>query len=310
MRKKIIMSQQTRFIRLIVISLFLSMSHAYHHHHHHHHRHHHQIRSTTLNVLNKQSMTVPSSSSLYSVVSPDQSNKQLVEVKVQSRMYKNSWLLARNHQKPADDEFKKRSRAMKFWQSIMRRRRRLLVPILIVTSLLLFYHPGVALASSEAVMTTATTAATGAATTMSQAAGVGGAAAVPATTTTTAAPIIPILSCPVSAATEIRLMIRLVYAALLGSALGMERSFAKHSAGVRTMSLVSMGACCFTICSCYGFSNFARVDVSRMASNVASGVGFVGAGVITTSVHNQDGSNRSNPQNNIVHGLTTAATIW
>ena len=48
---------------------------------------------------------------------------------------------------------------------------------------------------------------------------------------------------------------------------------------------------------------------SRMAANVPSGVGFVGAGVITTSVRDQD-QNPRNPQNNVVHGLTTAATIW
>ena len=49
---------------------------------------------------------------------------------------------------------------------------------------------------------------------------------------------------------------------------------------------------------------------SRMAANVASGVGFVGAGVITTSMRDQDKRNPNNPQNNVVHGLTTAATIW
>lgn len=47
-----------------------------------------------------------------------------------------------------------------------------------------------------------------------------------------------------------------------------------------------------------------------MAANVASGVGFVGAGVITTSMRDQDKRNPNNPQNNVVHGLTTAATIW
>lgn len=70
----------------------------------------------------------------------------------------------------------------------------------------------------------------------------------------------PIITCPVSAATEFRLMARIVIAALIGAALGKERSFAKHSAGVRTMSLVSMGAAVFTVCSGYGFSNFPKVD--------------------------------------------------
>ena len=49
---------------------------------------------------------------------------------------------------------------------------------------------------------------------------------------------------------------------------------------------------------------------SRMAANVASGVGFVGAGVITTSMRDQEKGNQNNPQSNVVHGLTTAATIW
>ena len=86
--------------------------------------------------------------------------------------------------------------------------------------------------------------------------------AVASTAVASTAPVVPppILTSPVSAATEYRLMGRLVVAALIGAALGKERSFAKHSAGVRTMSLVSMGAAVFTVCSCYGFLNFPRVD--------------------------------------------------
>jgi hypothetical protein len=123
------------------------------------------------------------------------------------------------------------------------------------------------------------------------------------------APTPMIISCPISPDTEFRLVFRILYGALMGAALGKERAHSKHSAGVRTMSLVSMGAAVFTLVSCYGFSNFAKVDASRMAANVPSGVGFVGAGVITTSVRDQD-QNHRNPQNNVVHGLTTAATIW
>lgn len=118
--------------------------------------------------------------------------------------------------------------------------------------------------------------------------------------TEAAVPAISLLS-PISAAVEFQLSLRLVYAALLGAGLGKERSIAKHSAGVRTMALVAMGASAFTVCSVYGFGAGGRHDPSRMASNVASGVGFVGAGVITTTHF----SGR-----NIVHGLTTAATIW
>jgi putative Mg2+ transporter-C (MgtC) family protein len=69
------------------------------------------------------------------------------------------------------------------------------------------------------------------------------------------------------------------------------------------MALVSLGAAAFTICSAYGFSG--RADPSRMAANVASGVGFLGAGVITTHATMNRQRNYS-----IVHGLTTAAAIW
>lgn len=109
--------------------------------------------------------------------------------------------------------------------------------------------------------------------------------------------------CPIPASLEFRLTLRLVVAAFLGAGLGKERSIAKHSAGVRTMALVAMGASTFTVCSLYGFNIFgAKHDPGRMASQVASGVGFVGAGVITSTSHMNG--------RNIVHGLTTAATIW
>jgi len=99
------------------------------------------------------------------------------------------------------------------------------------------------------------------------------------------------------------LTFRLIYAALVGSAVGWERAASKHSAGIRTMSLVSLGAATFTICSMYGFGG--RGDPSRMASNVASGVGFLGAGVITTQAYSDDSSRAG-----LVSGLTTAAAIW
>ena len=62
------------------------------------------------------------------------------------------------------------------------------------------------------------------------------------------------------------------------------------------MTLVSLGAAVFAMCSAYGFP---RGDPTYMAANVASSVGFLGAGVITT-----------NNNNNILLGLTTAAVIW
>ena len=101
---------------------------------------------------------------------------------------------------------------------------------------------------------------------------------------------------------ELRLMGRLWYAALLGAAVGKERSTASHHpAGVRTLALVSLGSAAFTLCSMYGFGAAGKFDTSRMASAVASGIGFIGAGVITTTTRRNE---------SIVHGLTTAAAVW
>jgi len=99
-----------------------------------------------------------------------------------------------------------------------------------------------------------------------------------------------------SLGTQLRLVSRLLMAAICGSLVGWERGSSKKSAGIRTMTLVSLGAALFTMCSAYAFP---RGDPTRMAANVASGVGFLGAGVITT-----------NDNDNTPSGLTTAAAIW
>ena len=113
----------------------------------------------------------------------------------------------------------------------------------------------------------------------------------------------PILSPMLSRIDELRLAARLWYAALLGAAVGKERSTASHHpAGARTLALVSLGSASFTLCSIYGFGRDAtRFDTSRMASAVASGVSFIGAGVITTTTRRKE---------SVVHGLTTAAAVW
>ena len=111
---------------------------------------------------------------------------------------------------------------------------------------------------------------------------------------------------------EIDICIRLIVASLGGAAVGLERSSSDRPAGVRTMALVSLGAAAFTICSMYGFLSVAsdamgtKVDPSRMASNIVSGVGFIGAGVIT---NNRQASGIYDRQSS-VNGLTTAAAIW
>ena len=80
---------------------------------------------------------------------------------------------------------------------------------------------------------------------------------------------------------------------LLGSLLGLEREYQNKAAGFRTIALICMGATVFTIVS----ARLSGVNPDRLASNIVTGIGFIGAGVIF-----KNGSN--------VHGLTTAATIW
>ena len=119
---------------------------------------------------------------------------------------------------------------------------------------------------------------------------------------TAASASVPSLAPMLTRCQELRLMGRLWYAALLGAAVGKERSTANHHpAGVRTLALVSLGSAAFTLVSMYGFGTAGRFDTSRMASAVASGIGFIGAGVITTTTTRNE---------SVVHGLTTAAAVW
>lgn len=95
--------------------------------------------------------------------------------------------------------------------------------------------------------------------------------------------------------------ISLISTFLMCSALGVERQLHHKDAGVKTHVLVGIGACIFTIVSAYGFSPVlgtdVRLDPSRIAAQIVSGIGFLGAGVIFVN-------------NDTVRGLTTAATIW
>lgn len=88
-------------------------------------------------------------------------------------------------------------------------------------------------------------------------------------------------------------------AGILGAALGLERQWQGKSAGLRTIMLVSVGAALFTIVS-YQMAIIDvkhNSDVTRIASNIVTGIGFLGAGIIFRG-------------NVSVHGLTTAATVW
>ncbi|WP_270539305.1 MgtC/SapB family protein [Bacteroides zhangwenhongii] len=90
--------------------------------------------------------------------------------------------------------------------------------------------------------------------------------------------------------------LKLFVALLLGGVIGIEREYRSKEAGFRTHFLVALGSALFCIVSQYGFG-FDLKDSSRVAAQVVSGVGFLGAGTIIF-------------QKNVVRGLTTAAGLW
>jgi putative Mg2+ transporter-C (MgtC) family protein len=99
-------------------------------------------------------------------------------------------------------------------------------------------------------------------------------------------------------------LLRLGVAAVLGGAIGLERELDEKAAGLRTHMLVSLGAALFTMVGAYGFHGFltgggavVRADPGRIAAQVVTGIGFLGAGVIFR-------------QGFTVRGLTTAASLW
>jgi len=98
------------------------------------------------------------------------------------------------------------------------------------------------------------------------------------------------------------MVIRLLMATALGALVGFEREYHAKEAGVRTHLLVAVGSCLFMILSAYGFDAFldqdhVSFDPSRIASQVVTGIGFLGAGTIIL-------------QKQVVRGLTTAAGVW
>ena len=92
-------------------------------------------------------------------------------------------------------------------------------------------------------------------------------------------------------------LIRVIVACLCGGLIGLERTKRLKEAGIRTHIIVALGATLIMVVSKYGFSDVVGADASRIASNVITGVSFLGAGVIFV----RGGS---------VKGLTTAAGIW
>jgi putative Mg2+ transporter-C (MgtC) family protein len=95
---------------------------------------------------------------------------------------------------------------------------------------------------------------------------------------------------------ELQLAGRLVVGLVLGALIGLERELHRQPAGFRTHSLVALGAALFTIVSAYGFAG-STVDPTRIAAQIVSGIGFIGAGTILQYRGN-------------IRGLTTAASLW
>ena len=96
--------------------------------------------------------------------------------------------------------------------------------------------------------------------------------------------------------TQLDLALRLAAGLVLGAIIGFERELHRQPAGFRTHSLVSLGAALFTVVSAYGFTGD-LVDPTRIAAQIVSGIGFIGAGTIL--------QHRGH-----IRGLTTAASLW
>ncbi|MBE7051988.1 MAG: MgtC/SapB family protein [Ruminococcaceae bacterium] len=95
----------------------------------------------------------------------------------------------------------------------------------------------------------------------------------------------------------VELIIRLLLASICGYLIGFERNNRKKEAGIRTHIIVAIASCLMMEISKYGFADIGKSDGARLAAQVVSGIGFLGAGMIF--VHK-----------NSVKGLTTAAGIW
>jgi putative Mg2+ transporter-C (MgtC) family protein len=108
---------------------------------------------------------------------------------------------------------------------------------------------------------------------------------------------------PADLAHELDIAVRLVVASLLGAGIGLEREIHDHPAGMRTHLLVAVGSAVFTVVSIFGFVDVlgagqgTPVDPSRVAAQIVTGIGFLGAGAILKF-------------GTTVRGLTTAASLW
>jgi putative Mg2+ transporter-C (MgtC) family protein len=100
----------------------------------------------------------------------------------------------------------------------------------------------------------------------------------------------------IDAATQLSLLSRIGLALVLGAIIGLERELQREEAGLRTHALVGLGAALFTILSGHAFAG-ADGDPTRIAAQVVTGIGFIGAGTIIRN-------------GGAVRGLSTAASLW
>ena len=96
---------------------------------------------------------------------------------------------------------------------------------------------------------------------------------------------------------NMELLLRIFIAMILGMLIGNERKNRNKAAGMRTHAMVALGSALMMVVSKYGFADTVQGDGARLAAQVVSGVGFLGAGMIFV-------------RNNAVSGLTTAAGVW
>ena len=96
---------------------------------------------------------------------------------------------------------------------------------------------------------------------------------------------------------ELQHLISVMVAVVLGFAIGYERKLRFKEAGIRTHTIVCAGSALIMVVSKYGFADIMEYDASRVAAQIVSGIGFLGAGIIIYRKHE-------------IHGLTTAAGVW
>lgn len=96
---------------------------------------------------------------------------------------------------------------------------------------------------------------------------------------------------------ELKYLVSILLSVLLGFFIGYERKLRFKEAGIRTHTIVCAGSALIMVVSKYGFGDSIEADASRIAAQVVSGIGFLGAGIIIYRKHE-------------IHGLTTAAGVW